>query len=66
MESLGIFIFFSMIIYVDYKLYVRSGNALFFKDKTDLEKKQREYQKLKLNKKISQLKKDNEDYQEWQ
>lgn len=66
MENLGIFIFVSTILYIDYKLYIRSGNALFFKDKSSLEKKQREYQELKLNKKISQFKKDNEDYQEWQ
>lgn len=61
MESLGIFIFLTMVLYIDYKLYLKSNDALFFKDKSDLEKLQRQYQKLKLDKKIAQLTKNNID-----
>ena len=48
-------IIISMIIYVDYKCYVRGADAILFKDKTELEKDLRELQHLEVKRKIRDL-----------
>lgn len=57
MEYLGIAIFSCVILYIDYKCWIRGQeNTLFFKDKTQLEKDIREVQKLEVKLKIEELK----------
>ena len=51
----GFFIFLSVIIFVDYKMYLRSGDSIFFKDKIQIEKDLREIQKLEIKQKLDSL-----------
>ena len=56
MDYLGLIIFLSTIMYLDYKWYLRgSSNTWFFKDKTDLEKDLREIQILETKLKLKKL-----------
>jgi hypothetical protein len=47
-------------IAIDYHTWLRSGNSLFFQDRTQIEKDLRELQKLEIAKKIKELKKEGE------
>ena len=58
MNYIGFFIFLSMIMYCDYKMYLRGNDSLFFKDKTDLEKDLREIQKLEVEERLKELRKE--------
>lgn len=56
MSYLGFAIILSTIIYLDYKVYLRGNDSIFFKDKTQLEKDLREIQELEAKKKLKELK----------
>lgn len=60
MASLGFWIFMSMVLYVDYKIFIRSGDAIFFKDKSQIEKDLREIQRIEVRQKLEKLKKEEE------
>lgn len=57
MYELGFFIFLSVIFYLDYKLYLRGNDSIFFKDKSQLEKDLREIQELEAKNRLRELKK---------
>ena len=48
----GFYIFLSTILYIDYQLFLRSGDAIFFKDKSQIEKDLREIQKIEVKNKL--------------
>lgn len=50
-------IFLSVLLFLDYKSWERSGEGIFFKDKTQLEKDLRSIQKIKAQMELSELKK---------
>lgn len=54
--SFGFFIFLSVVLYIDYQLFLRSGDAVFFEDKSQLEKDLREIQKIEVKNKLKILK----------
>lgn len=58
MEGLGFAIFISTILYIDYKLFIRSGDSFFMGDKSQFEKELRELQKLEVIEKIEKIKKE--------
>lgn len=47
-------------VYVDYQLFVRSGDAIFFKDKSEIEKDLREIQRLEIQQKLKELRGNND------
>lgn len=51
----GFFVFLSVILYVDYRMYLRSGDSIFFEDKIQIEKDLREIQKLEIKQKLDSL-----------
>ena len=55
MAYLGFYILLSVVMILDYKMYLRGNDCIFFKDKTDLEKDLREIQKLETKKKLKEL-----------
>lgn len=55
---LGFYMFLSVVFYIDYQLFLRSGDAIFFKDKSDIEKNLREIQKIEIENKLKKLKGD--------
>jgi len=54
--TIGFYMFLSVALYIDYQLFIRSGDAIFFKDKSDIEKNLREIQKIEIENKLKQLK----------
>lgn len=52
----GFFIFLSVILFLDYQMYLRADDSIFFKDKSQIEKDLREIQRLEINKKLEDLK----------
>lgn len=55
METIGFNMFICLIIYIDYKMYIRGNSCFLFKDKTELEKDLRKLQELETKLKIKQL-----------
>lgn len=52
---IGFYIFLSTILYIDYQLFLRSNDAIFFKDKSQIEKDLREIQKIEIQNKLKGL-----------
>ena len=57
LSILGLYIFLSTVLYVDYKIFLRSGDSFFLGDKSEIEKDLREIQKLEIKQKLKELKK---------
>ncbi len=53
-------IVFFIFIAIDYHMWLRGGDSIFFTDRTQIEKDLREIQKLEIAKKLKQLKKEGE------
>lgn len=51
----GFAILISVILYIDYKQYIRSNNGLFFTDKSKLEKDLRKIQESEVKQKLKTL-----------
>jgi len=61
MGYLGFCILLSTIIFIDYKMYIRGENAMFFKDKSEIEINLRKIQKIEIETKLNNLlKKENQ------
>lgn len=56
LSILGLYIFLSTVLYVDYKIFIRSGDSFFLGDKSEIEKDLREIQKLEIKQKLKELK----------
>lgn len=54
--TIGFYIFMAMFLYIDYKIFVRSGDSIFLKDKSEIEKDLREIQKLEIKARLKELK----------
>lgn len=54
--TIGFYIFMTMFLYIDYKIFVRSGDSIFLKDKSEIEKDLREIQKLEIKARLKELK----------
>ena len=59
LSLIGFYIFLSTILYIDYQLFLRSNDSIFFKDKSQIEKDLREIQKIELQIKIKEIKEEN-------
>lgn len=53
----GFYIFLSVLLYIDYQLFLRSGDSIFFKDKSTIEKDLRRIQRLEIERCIKILEK---------
>lgn len=58
MNWLGWVIIISVVMIIDYHMWLRGGDAIFFRDKTQIEKDLREIQKLEVKQKLNKLKKE--------
>lgn len=56
MGYLAFCILLSVVMYLDYKTYIRGNDSIFFKDQTQLEKDLREIQRIEVSKKLQELK----------
>ena len=56
MNWLGWVIIISVVMIIDYQIWLRGGDSMFFRDKTQIEKDLREIQKLEIEAKLKKLK----------
>lgn len=55
--NIAVAILFSVVLLIDYHIWIAGGDTVFFKDKTQIEKDLREIQKLELKQKLDKLRK---------
>ena len=58
--NVAVAIVFSVVLLIDYHIWLAGGDAMFFGDKTPTEKDLREIQKLEIKQKLAKLKQQEE------
>jgi len=56
LKLLSIAVILSTMMAIDYHIYLRGGNSIFFVDKSELQKDLREIQRLEIKNKLKELK----------